>query len=123
MNCKIEKLVSCNEEAWIIKLPIKVVPDFVVRIAALYLGTIAAINLVDKTSNCTINILRYIKKNKTEYIIRLDREEHPIFKTNLEAITALMTGVAINGWSDTSHIDVEINEFISVCFAVEPLEK
>ena len=122
MKCGIEKLVSYNEEAWIVKLPTNIVPDFIVLIAALHLGTIAAMHLVDKTSNCTINIQRYTKKNKAEYIIRLDREEYPISKTSLEAITALMTRVAINGWSDTSHIDVEINESISVCFTVEPLD-
>ena len=27
--------------------------------------------------------------------------------------------VAINGWSDVAHIDIELNEYISVCFYVE----
>ena len=122
MKCKIQKLVSHNEEAWIIQLPTNVVPDFIVLFAALHLGTLETMHLVDKTSNCTINIQRYIKKNKAEYIIRLDKEEYPISKTSLEAIAALMTHIAINGWSDSSHIDVEITESISVCFAVELLD-
>jgi hypothetical protein len=122
MRCGIEKLVSNNEEAWIIKLPINAVPDFIVLFAALHLGTLETMHLMDKTSNFIINIQRYPKKNKADYIIRLGQEEYPISKTNLEAIAALMTHIAINGWSDSSHIDVEITESISICFAVELLD-
>ena len=122
MNCKIEKLDSHNEEAWIIKLPTIAVTDFIVLFAALHLEMIETIRLLDKISNYSISIQRYTKKNKSEYLIRLDKEEYPISKTSLEAIAALMTHIAINGWSDSSHIDVEINESISVCFAVELLD-
>lgn len=122
MKCKIEKLVFYNEEAWIIKMPTNVVPDFIVLFAALHLGTIETMQLVDTTSNCTIRIHRCIKKNKAEYTIRLDGEEYPISQISLEAIAALMTRIAIQGWSDASHIDIEITESISVCFAVELLD-
>ena len=122
MKCKIQKLVSHNEEVWIINLPTNVVPDFIVLFAALHLGTLETMHLVDKSSNCIISIQRYTKKNKAEYIIRLDKEEYPISKTSLEAIAALMTHIAINGWSNSSHIDIEITESISVCFAVELLD-
>lgn len=120
MTCKIERLVSHNEEAWIIKLTTKVVPDFVVLFAALHLEIIETIQLVDKASDCTIKIYHQgTKKNKAEYKIGLNKEEYPISRINLEAITALMTRVAMNGWFDAAHIDIEINEYTSLCFAIE----
>ena len=120
MICKIEKLVFQNEEAWLIKIPEKAVPHFVVQFAALHLGVIETINLLDKTSGCAINIYQKTIDCKPEYKICFNKEEYPISKTSLEAIAALLTRVAINGWFDTAHIDIDIKEYISLCFTVEP---
>ena len=120
MICKIEKLSFQNEEAWMIKIPEKTVPHFVVQFAALHLGVIEIMKLVDKASDCTINIYQTTIGRKAEYKICLNQEEYPISQTSLEAIAALMTRNAINGWSDTAHIDIDITEYISLCFAIEP---
>ena len=120
MTCKIEKLVFHNEEAWMITLPEKAVPHFIVQFAALHLGVIETIKLTDKTSDCTIHINQKTTGWKVEYSIFLNKEEHPISQTKFEAIVAFMTRIAINGWSDTAHIDIAIQEYISLCFVVEP---
>jgi hypothetical protein len=120
MIYKIEKMVFHNEEAWMIKIPEKAVLHFVVQFAALHLGVIETIKLIDKTSGCTINIYQNAIGGKAEYKICLNKEEYPISKTSLEAIAALLTRVAINGWFDTAHIDIDIKESISLCFTVEP---
>lgn len=119
MICKIEKLVFHNEEVWMIKISEKAVPDIIVQFAALHLGVIETMMLIDKATGCTIHIYHDAKESKVKYKIGLNKEQHPISQTSLEAMVALMTRVAINGWSDTAHIDIEINEYISLCFAVE----
>ena len=120
MMCKIEILSFQNEEAWMIKIPEKTVPHFVVQFAALHLGVIETMKLVDKASDCTINIYQNSIGHKAEYKICLNQEEYPISQTSLEAIAALMTRNAINGWSETAHIDIDITEYISLCFTIEP---
>ena len=67
-----------------------------------------------------MNIQRDIANKATEYVIRINDETFPITRTNLESIASLMIDVAINGWSDVAHIDIELNEYVSVCFYVEP---
>ena len=119
MRCKIEKLIAGKEEALIIKIPLKAVTDFIVLFAALHLEKIQSIHLGDKASDCFVNIQRDIAKKVPEYVIRINDETFPIRRTSLEAIASLMTDVAINGWSDVAHIDIELNEYISVCFYVE----
>ena len=120
MICKIEKLSFQNEEAWMIKIPEKTVPYFVVQLAALHLGVIGTTKLVDKASDYTINIYQNTIGCKSEYKICLNQEEHSISQTSLEAIATLMTRIAINGWSDTAHIDIDITEYIYLCFTIEP---
>ena len=86
MICKIEKLVFHNEEVWMIKISEKAVPDIIVQFAALHLGVIETMMLIDKATGCTIHIYHDAKESKVKYKIGLNKEQHPISQTSLEAM-------------------------------------
>ena len=109
IGCTIETLAAPGEDVWIITIDHADIPDAVILLTALRLGRINQIHLTDRRQTAVIRSHSLTLSDTTVAIT-------PVW---LDAVCNLLVDVCLNGWTDTAHLDADLNN-TCVCIAAAP---
>ena len=107
--CNIETIAAPGEDAWIITIDHADVPDAVILLTALRLGKINQTCLTDRTRAAVL---------RADSLTLYDTTV-PITSVWLDAVCAMLVDVCLKGWTDTAHLDADLNK-TCVCIAAAP---
>ncbi len=116
VNCKIESISSPGETAWIISLPEEAAYETAMLLALLNQGKVPQVKFADKSRSAVI------RPESGGYVLVLKDTQATVTQTWLDALTGMLMDVYFNGWSDTSHLDQDL-EKMSVTVRVLPLNR
>lgn len=124
VNCKIDEIGNNLEKAVFISIPDNRVLDLIALLSALLFRKIKEIIFQDEQERFVLTA----NDNNTRihmaesHSISFHGYSFPVSNVQLECIQSLLLDVAIHGWSDSSHIDVELNNGINsltVCICID----
>ena len=115
IDCTIEILSGSQETCWFITLPCQTVASASLLFSALHLGSIPDVCFRDPRTKKCITVC--------PDSIMLENQTFPSARYWFEALWHLLTNTAMNGWTDTAHIDKTIptaNGEICLTFTIAP---
>ncbi len=117
MNCKIEKLETLGEAAWILSIPAGNVDKLIIQLTAYKFGKQHKISFSDPQTGISITL----KRTSTQSALEIGGASIPANEIWLDAVTAMLLDVHLNGWSDTAHLDQDFTtsrDMLSLCVNV-----
>ena len=109
LSCRIETIATPGEDAWIITIDHADIPNAVILLTALRLGKINQTCLTDRTRAAVL---------RADSLTLYDTTV-PITSVWLDAVCAMLVDVCLKGWTDTAHLDADLNK-TCVCIAAAP---